>query len=755
MKLKFTPKILLTFVFMLVSFLAKAQLPYYESFRNSSAKGIIFGGAPSAFLTASPTSNLDKEGEGYLRLTNNDLDQKGFIYGTNNITSQDGLKMEFEYYIYGGTGADGISFFLFDASANPFSIGGFGGSLGYSQFTLTTPVSPGVSKGYLGIGIDEYGNFSNPIEGRQGGIAGPTPPGLRPNSVTLRGKGDGNAQVANNYPFLTSVQTKDVGFPLIQGSNNRFPDNTTTGYRKASIDLKPNPNGGYNITVKITVGGTPMKTYTVIDDFYYSEVAPANLRYGIASSTGNSTNFHEIRNVFIDVFNRKNLVPPLAVDDLVAECSGKQIVFEVTKNDKSLNPLGFIQANSIDLNPDVVGDQKTFLVAGKGTFTANSNGEVSYSPLNSSVSGVVSIRYTVADNYGVTSNIAKITINEPTNTTPANAGADQTLKASTALGSATLTANLPANATGQWSQISGPQASVIVNPNAGTTAVNNLALGTYVFRWTLSAPGQCTSIDDVQIINSASQIPISIGLAKALTNKESLADGSFNLKFLFTITNFSAVTLENLSLKDDLEQTFAGASYTVVSLNSVSPTNFTVNNAYNGRALTEMLVGNNQLLSQQTAKVEMVVNVKLTTATLNFINTAVIEATSITDGAKATDQSTDGIKPDPLVPADVNPAVPTPINLSLTTLYIPKGFSPNGDGIHDNFVIKHDPSLPLELEIYNRWGNIVYRSTTYDNKWDGKCTEGIYIGQDLPPGTYYYIVNYNATKNVGFLTLNR
>jgi hypothetical protein len=314
MKLNLRLHFLLTFILVLVSFLVKAQLPYFESFKNSSALGIVFGGAPSAFLTASPNASLDAEGNGYLRLTNNNFDQKGYIYSTNNLTSSQGLRMQFEYYIYGGSGADGISFFLFDATANPFVIGGFGGSLGYSQFTLTNPNSPGVSKGYIGIGIDEYGNFSNPIEGRQGGITGPTPPGLRPKSVTIRGKGDGNALTADNYSFLTTAQTKDFGFSLVNDANTRFPDSTTIGYRKAFIDLKPNPNGGYNVTVRITLGGIPTTSYTVIDNYYYPEIAPTNLRYGIASSTGNSTNFHEIRNVFIDIYDRGNLGKPTALD---------------------------------------------------------------------------------------------------------------------------------------------------------------------------------------------------------------------------------------------------------------------------------------------------------------------------------------------------------------------------------------------------------------------------------------------------------
>ena len=85
MNLKFTLKPLLTIVFVFVCLIVNAQLPYFESFKNSTARGITFGGAPTAFLTASSSANLDPDGNGYLRLTNNNFDQKGFIVSDNDI----------------------------------------------------------------------------------------------------------------------------------------------------------------------------------------------------------------------------------------------------------------------------------------------------------------------------------------------------------------------------------------------------------------------------------------------------------------------------------------------------------------------------------------------------------------------------------------------------------------------------------------------------------------------------------------------
>ncbi len=68
---------------------------------------------------------------------------------------------------------------------------------------------------------------------------------------------------------------------------------------------------------------------------------------------------------------------------------------------------------------------------------------------------------------------------------------------------------------------------------------------------------------------------------------------------------------------------------------------------------------------------------------------------------------------------------------------VPNVFSPNGDGINDVWKIKYLEYYPdATVQVFNRFGQVVYSSIGYNNGWDGT-----YKGSALPIGTYYYIIN--------------
>jgi gliding motility-associated-like protein len=104
-------------------------------------------------------------------------------------------------------------------------------------------------------------------------------------------------------------------------------------------------------------------------------------------------------------------------------------------------------------------------------------------------------------------------------------------------------------------------------------------------------------------------------------------------------------------------------------------------------------------------------------------------------------------------------SLPAAVNITVTErdLFIPEGFSPNGDGVNDFFVIQGADEFVVSLKVYNRWGNLVYQNREYLNDWDGISNSGLLISTKLPDGTYYYIVNFNNGEKdqVGYITINR
>ncbi|MCB0769659.1 MAG: gliding motility-associated C-terminal domain-containing protein [Flavobacteriales bacterium] len=76
------------------------------------------------------------------------------------------------------------------------------------------------------------------------------------------------------------------------------------------------------------------------------------------------------------------------------------------------------------------------------------------------------------------------------------------------------------------------------------------------------------------------------------------------------------------------------------------------------------------------------------------------------------------------------------------TVVIPTGFTPNSDGSNDTWVIDFIELFPeCEIEVYNRWGEQLFRSVGYKQPWDGRYRDGF-----VPVGTYYYVIELNDER---------
>jgi len=77
----------------------------------------------------------------------------------------------------------------------------------------------------------------------------------------------------------------------------------------------------------------------------------------------------------------------------------------------------------------------------------------------------------------------------------------------------------------------------------------------------------------------------------------------------------------------------------------------------------------------------------------------------------------------------------------------PNGITPNGDGLNDRLIFEVLENAPEQFEeneivIFNRWGDVVYEAAPYMNEWTGVNSGG----NDLPAGTYYYILRLNINE---------
>jgi MSHA biogenesis protein MshQ len=222
---------------------------------------------------------------GHMRLTSNN----GYIstgatlqrlFPTSNL-----IYVEFNHYSYpSASGADGIAVTLSDSSITP-QPGGFGGSLGYAQRNDSGGIN-GFAGGWLGVALDEYGNYSNPTEGRNGG------PGFRVDSVAIRGSGSGQTGYA--YVAGTAAGLS----PGIDSTSTPGP-----GYRYRIV-IDAAGSGQTYVTVDRDINGTGNSYTNLIPTFNIESTAgqaaiPANLMLTFTGSTGGSINIHEIGNLSV------------------------------------------------------------------------------------------------------------------------------------------------------------------------------------------------------------------------------------------------------------------------------------------------------------------------------------------------------------------------------------------------------------------------------------------------------------------------
>jgi hypothetical protein len=258
---------------------------------NSAEAALTAGtGAKPTGGIAGLTTALDTPGNGALRLTNADNNQAAFVLFDEAFVSNRGVNVTFDFFAYGGTGADGISFFLIDGSTPGANVtpGDYGGSLGYASGSDnggTSVTTNGLTNAYLGVGIDEFGNFSDPA-GVGPGTGGP---GQVADSIAVRGKGNG----ATGYNYLTGSGSLTGGLDVTSA--------TTRAGALRTIEIDLSSAGILNVSVDLNgdrdfddAGEQAISNFNVQTP---NGAAPTTYKFGFSGGTGGLTNIHELRNL--------------------------------------------------------------------------------------------------------------------------------------------------------------------------------------------------------------------------------------------------------------------------------------------------------------------------------------------------------------------------------------------------------------------------------------------------------------------------
>ncbi|ENC6433800.1 TPA: DUF6701 domain-containing protein [Aeromonas veronii AMC24] len=193
------------------------------------------------------------------------------------------VEVTFRYYAWSptwfNTGGDGLAVILSDATVTP-QPGSFGGALGYAQRDNGTP---GFAGGWLGVGLDEYGNFSNGNEGKVGG------PGFRAQAIAIRGG------VGSSYRYLAGTAANLNPKIDVSGTSSAQPghlyrlriDSRVAGRSMVSLDR--NTGSGFSTLV------APFDAMATAGQ----EQVPADFLLSLTGSTGGANNNHELDDIQI------------------------------------------------------------------------------------------------------------------------------------------------------------------------------------------------------------------------------------------------------------------------------------------------------------------------------------------------------------------------------------------------------------------------------------------------------------------------
>ncbi len=325
---------------------------------------------------------------------------------------------------------------------------------------------------------------------------------------------------------------------------------------------------------------------------------------------------------------------------------------------------------------------------------------------------------------------------------------------------------LPEGATGIWIALTG--GGTLLDASSPNSGVTQLPIGTNTFIWTVTLLG--TSISDT--VNIVVSQPPTVALAgddqSICSNKANLlantplvgqgvwttlsGNGTFvdssDPETIFVAAEYGTDTLiwtistgvcrsSDTVLITTTEPPFINLPSDTVICENQQPLVLSINFSQGAQLQWNVLLGAALVTSDQT-----------TTPKLSGLPRGLTQIEVVATNGDCEDRDTINIT--------VNSADSPECRNN--EIVVPKGFSPNGDGTADFFIIENLNGRNAQLQIFNRWGQKVYEADSYQNDWNGSANKGIVLfGEQLPEGTYYYQLNIEGEVETrkDFITLWR
>lgn len=331
--------------------------------------------------------------------------------------------------------------------------------------------------------------------------------------------------------------------------------------------------------------------------------------------------------------------------------------------------------------------------------------------------------------------------------------------------SAIFTVNGTPNATVTYSLNSGPATTTTLN-NAGTALITNTnATSTQLLNLTQVEFNGCSrtlSLSESILITSGPTVT-------NLTSNGSVCRGA---DAIFTITGTPATTV-TYTINSGTNQT--------IVLNGSGQGTITSTNIQNTTTITLVSISNSICSTPLTNSSSVTLNTSPTIPTIStqFESVCIGDNVVFTISGSANSMITYSINSGANQQMTLNSSgtgtvtissaiTPVTLNLisaslsscilSLTnsdTVFvgpcaIQKGISPNKDGLNDFFDL--EAYNVDKLEIFNRYGILVYSKIGYENEWYGQSD----TGNELPDGTYYYVISFaDKETKTGWIYINR